>query len=213
MNTRLVAAAAAGAAASGGPGMNDLTTALLALVIAVMAVALAWMLVSVWRSGRPADGGNHTTPMPEFWSEIGEELDRSRRFGRDFSLIRIGTPARSTTTGSRDPQADVALMAQTLRSIDRAWPVDDAILMMLPESTREQAEAMVKRLQAHPLLDLRESPIAIAAFPADGVTSGALLAALNQDAVPLRGKAALGTPSVLGLDDRVEPEAQRELAR
>ena len=213
MNYTLVAAAAEPAAVVQ-TELGDLTTGVLVVVVALMGLSLAWMLTSAWKGGgtprtvERSDRLERVDRGPDLWSEIGEELDRSRRFHRDFSLIRIGTPSGAQKRAS----GDVQVISSALRSIDRAWAVDDAYLIMLPESTREQAEALVERIRVHPLLDLSDASITIASFPGDGVTSGALLSALRGGLVVTdRQAAGAGTPADAGERQREQPHG--ELAR
>jgi hypothetical protein len=119
--------------------------------------------VGAERAGEPVRGEK---AAGDTWAELRLEIARSRRFGRPFGLIRI--------EGKTVPRLGAAL-----RSIDRAWTVDRVTYLLLPETDRDAAQAVRGRL-------LRESPealascsLSVAAFPEDGLTSGALLKALR----------------------------------
>jgi hypothetical protein len=122
----------------------------------------------------PADG----------WNELRRELDRSRRFGHEFVLMRMD---RIHSNGSGDVDL-VQKLPNRLRSIDRVWGVRKQTFVLLPEAGRDVAVALIARLR-------RESPgllpavVRLAAFPADGLTGGALIELLNK---PARGENAPG---------------------
>jgi hypothetical protein len=110
------------------------------------------------------------------WNELARELDRSRRFGRKFSLIRIPRPGGATEDVIR---GHLERIGRALRSIDHAWMSDSGLYVLLPETDRMAANTLGTRL-------LRTSPellpenLAIVSFPDDGITSGALLSALDE---------------------------------
>lgn len=112
---------------------------------------------------------------PGGWSALRRELDRSRRFGHEFVLMRM---ARIHRNDIRDADLVQTLPAR-LRSIDCVWGVRKQAFVLLPEAGRDVAVALVARLR-------RESPgllpgdVRLAAFPADGLTGGALLELLNR---------------------------------
>jgi hypothetical protein len=109
------------------------------------------------------------------WSELRRELDRSRRFGREFVLMRM---ERVHANGSGDVDLLRKLPAR-LRSIDSVWGVRKQAFVLLPEADRDVAVALVARLH-------RESPgflpadVRLAAFPTDGLTGGALIELLDR---------------------------------
>jgi hypothetical protein len=111
------------------------------------------------------------------WSELRRELDRSRRFGHQFVLMRM---ARVHRAG--DGEIDlVHKLPARLRTIDSVWGVRKHVFVLLPEADRAVALALVSRLR-------REAPgllpadVRLAAFPADGLTGGALLELLGKPA-------------------------------
>jgi hypothetical protein len=118
--------------------------------------------------------------------ELRRELDRSRRFGHEFVLLRMD---RSHRSGDADFDLARKLRAR-LRSIDSVWGVRKQAFVLLPESGRDAADGLVARLR-------REAPgllpddVRVAAFPADGLTGGALLELLDNPALPAEERAAL----------------------
>ena len=122
-------------------------------------------------NGREATGNGQS----DVWTELRVELARARRFGRPFALVRVdGMRGRRLKAG--------------LRSIDRHWVADRATYVLLPESDREGAASLVARLRREAADVLEGCSVAIAAFPDDGLTSGALLERLEpkRAAVPER---------------------------
>jgi hypothetical protein len=120
------------------------------------------------------------------WNELRRELDRSRRFGHEFVLMRM---ERIHRNGEGDVDLARKLRAR-LRSIDTVWGVRRKAFVLLPESDRDAAIGLLARLQ-------RESPgllpdkVRLAAFPADGLTGGALLELLDKPAVAAERPTAL----------------------
>ena len=111
----------------------------------------------------------------EGWRELRRELDRSRRFGHQFLLMRM---ERLHRNGNGEVDLVRKLPAR-LRAIDSVWGVRKDVYVLLPEADRDDASALIARLR-------RESPgllpgdVRLAAFPADGLTRGALLDLLNK---------------------------------
>jgi hypothetical protein len=113
------------------------------------------------------------------WAELRREFDRSRRFGRAFTLMRMD---RIHHDGARDVDLVRTLPAR-LRGIDSVWAVGREVFVLLPEAQRDVGVALVARLR-------RESPgllpanVRLAAFPSDGTTVGALLKLLDKAGRP-----------------------------
>ena len=132
------------------------------------------------------------------WQELARELDRARRYGRDFVLMKIpvrtsGIPARASAimrvsrNRRRDATADYArAVSAVLRTVDRVWVHEGAVYALLPESDRSIAEALLLRLADEMPELLPEDGVRLAAFPADGLTSGALLEQLEREPVHAR---------------------------
>jgi hypothetical protein len=124
--------------------------------------------------------------VSERWSpsdEVRIELERSRRFGRQFALVRLSTRRRI-----EDPWTYVRMLADELssllRRVDRVWIDGPSVYMLLPECDRTMVEAMLLRIR-EPLARVvgeDASPNAsLAVFPEDGLTKGALFSALSTD--------------------------------
>ena len=124
-------------------------------------------LIAISRSTSPALQLSAVTAEPgEGWAEFHRELNRSRRFDRRFGVVRfVGVGAGIVTEQQvRDRVAGLA------RRIDRVWLESDA-------ASVEMAVARARAAIGEAL------GVAItAAFPASGITSGALIAALYQGA-------------------------------
>ncbi len=133
-------------------------------------------------------GGNERRPGSELvsrrWSpseELQSELDRSRRFGHHFALIRISS--RREIENKWSSVRDLAYgVSSLLRRVDRVWIDGTGVYLLLPECDRTMVEALLDRLH-EPLSRLLgesgRSEVSSAVFPDDGMTSGALLGALT----------------------------------
>lgn len=127
-------------------------------------------------------GNDKATAIQDSWLEFTRELERSRRYGRVFSLVRFSTRprARNGTGGSHDAAASLLeQVASRIRSLDRAWPADDGVFVLLPECERPMAEAFVARLETEAPGLLDQVAVRAVAFPMDGLTTGSLLDALD----------------------------------
>jgi hypothetical protein len=119
------------------------------------------------------------------WDELRREIARSRRYGHEFVLIRIphgGSPAprRSRWSRSRRSRDFARALRSLVRTLDRVWTSNGSLYLLLPESNRAAGESLLGRLrEAAPEL-LPDYGIRLAAFPADGLTSGALLETLGK---------------------------------
>lgn len=140
---------------------------LVAVIAVIAAFGLAWPAIEPLR----ASG----------MEELRRELDRARRHRRSFALVRLSAgPSEATareTASSRD--AMTRLVGASLRITDRAWRERDGVMIMQPETDRASAEAFAERLRSM-TPDGLATPISIAIFPDDGLTSGALLDALDR---------------------------------
>jgi hypothetical protein len=149
------------------------------LVIAPSAKPPAISLAAV--TAEPADG----------WAEFHRELNRARRFDRPFGIVRfvgVGTGSVTATT-VRDRLAALG------RRIDRLWLDDGDLFLLLPESGAGAVETAVARAQYR--LGEALGTAITATFPANGITSGSLVASLYQGATSPVAIGALGpvTPS------------------
>ncbi len=109
------------------------------------------------------------------------ELERSRRYERSFALIQISGATRNGRV--RYETAPIAAqLRRAVRQLDHVWGLDGSVVLLLPECGRTMAEALVVRLfHERPELVTGRS-MRIVAFPEDGLTTGALLERLTDDA-------------------------------
>jgi hypothetical protein len=106
------------------------------------------------------------------WDALHREIRRSRRYGRPFVLV--GTPGDQHTA---------AALQSMLRTPDRAW-IDGAIVYtLLTECDRVQAFGFIERARAGVPSLFEADQFRLASFPSDAVTVGALLEALQPEAV------------------------------
>jgi len=134
------------------------------------------------------------------WMLARRELERSRRYGHPLALVRIvplqpmrtsldagaGAEARSrrarTDRLAGRAAADlVAGLRETLREIDAVWSDRRGVFMLLPESDAPAGHSLVRRLRTgeRPLLT-GEDDVRVGAFPADGLTLDAMIAAVTR---------------------------------
>ncbi len=139
------------------------------------------------------------------WAEFRRELRRTRRGARPMTLIRIPGPAMPTVAEMDSLTMRCSRFAQHLRLVDRAWVDDGSIYVLLPESSREAAEILLGRV-ASAAPDLVPTDIRVATFPDDGLTSGALIAAIHGTTL-----AEVPTPIRAALADTAdEPDFEAE---
>lgn len=125
-------------------------------------------------NGRVAE--DRSTP-PDPWAQFRRELNRSRRYRHDLTLVWLGPRDDEEVIG----EELLATVQSLTRDVDCCWIADGRMLVLLPESARTGAERLVSRLAgAEPKL-LARLEVRIAAFPEDGLTSGALLDAVAGD--------------------------------
>jgi hypothetical protein len=158
-------------------------------------------------NGRPNENGrgSESELVSERWSpehELRLELDRSRRFGHPFALVGIWCrPKQERWTFLREV---ATALDSFVRRVDRVWIQGSGVYVLLPECDRTMLEATLERLR-DPLSRLLgedgRAEVSAAVFPDDGLTSGALLDALNvnRDAMSLRPS---GTPEPRGTPER-----------
>jgi hypothetical protein len=146
--------------------------------------ALVAFLSTPVRAGPPLAGSDDAG-----WTEFRRELRRARRGGRPLTVLRIAGdelptdgPDGPSVLGTRSRR-----LGLHLRLVDRTWVDDGSIYVLLPESPRAAANALIGRIRAESPGQLPER-VRIATFPDNGLTSGALIAALHDgvvDAVPI----------------------------
>jgi hypothetical protein len=122
------------------------------------------------------------------WIEFRRELRRARRGGQPLTLLRI--TGHELPNDGPDGRSELGTRARRLglhlRLVDRTWVDDAGIYVLLPETTRAAAEATISRIRATSPGQL-PGHVRVATFPESGLTSGALIAAVNDgevDSVP-----------------------------
>lgn len=119
------------------------------------------------------------------WTEFDRELDRSRRHAHPMAIVRVpwaaGAPSApaAATHAPRPAEAAALAFGSVLRSVDRVWVEGGRVFLLLPETDRGRGEALIARLQVEARLPTPDR-VRLAAFPDDGLTSGALIAALDR---------------------------------
>jgi hypothetical protein len=113
-----------------------------------------------------------TSEPDQGWAEFHRELNRARRFDRPFGIVRFAGVGAGTVTEMvvRDRVAALA------RRIDRVWLDDGDLFLLLPESDAAAVETAVARAQYR--LGEALGAAVTATFPANGITSGSLVASL-----------------------------------
>ena len=113
------------------------------------------------------------------WAEFRREMRRSRRGVKALTVVRV---PMSADAGEDELEARSEALAAHLRLVDRTWVDDGSIYVLLPESPRTAAEALLTRVRSlSPAL--LPADVRTATFPDDGLTSGAIIAALHGAAV------------------------------
>ena len=133
-----------------------------------------------------------TSEPSEGWSEFHRELARARRFDRPFGIVRYVDVGGGVMT-ERHLRDKVAALA---RRIDRVWLDGGDLFVLMPESDAGAVETAVARARYRvgEALDRTVS----ATFPANGITSGSLIACLYQgDASPVAIGALVPVASAL----------------
>ncbi len=151
-----------------------------------------------------------------WWTELQLELERARRFRREFALLRVRRSGTGSGTGRpwrRKPPADVARfdkLQSSVRSIDTVWIDGMSMYILLPEASRGTALRVLERLRSETPEAFTDASVAVVAFPADALTAGALLDKLEErdrDAprtVPVEGDSDLEAD--LGMSARRSPQ-------
>jgi len=191
----------------GQPG-NDLVVIALIVTIGVCSAA-------AWIAAQPGPGALTSTGQDAFRAE----LDRARRHRRTFAMARLElatSPDGGLLSDGDDgiAAATIQLVGASLRITDRAWLDDGDAVILLPESDRGTAESFAERVRAAAPGRFTDR-IAFAAFPDDGLTSSALLDALERGMhgsllpspmvrTTVAGVAAELATVVAAVDDQVE---------
>jgi hypothetical protein len=143
--------------------------------------------IAAWITTRPDRDALTAIGLDAFRAE----LDRARRHRRTFAMARLelakpadggAAPDGPTITDT----ATIQLIGASLRITDHAWLDDGDVVILLPESDRATAESFAERVRVNAAGRFTER-LGIAAFPDDGLTSNALLDALERgmDGAPM----------------------------
>ena len=142
--------------------------------------------------------GRLSSTAEDAWTVARRELERSRRYGHPLALVRV-VPLQPVRSEEADAQprpsrraraerfagraaADLVLaLRETLREIDAVWSDRRGVFLLLPESDAAAGHALVRRLRAgeRPLLT-GEDDVRVGAFPSDGLTLDAMIAAVTR---------------------------------
>ncbi|MEP6953690.1 MAG: hypothetical protein ABI950_06470 [Solirubrobacteraceae bacterium] len=118
------------------------------------------------------------------WAGLRREVDRSRRHGRPLALLRMGPPHHSRLARHALVSAVRALRG-SLRGVDSVWLDRRGILLLLPETDRAAAGAVMERLPTI-VPAVTAAQVSLVCFPEDGLTANALRAAVSREDGPPR---------------------------
>ena len=158
-------------------GWGLATASYLPVAVAVVVAAVGIFLDRARLADHRAPAATAPIASQTGWEDVHRELARARRYQRSMAILRL--PGGAGTDASERAIAIVPY----LRRIDRIWSEHGDVNVLLPDTDRAAAERLVGRLQARQPAAVGPSP-AIATFPVDGLTSGALLAVLYGTPLP-----------------------------
>lgn len=118
-----------------------------------------------------------------FRDVLHRELDRSRRYERRFAVVAASL--REELSAAQRTALSAAVVG-ALRSSDVFCIAERRLYLFLPEADADAAERAFERIQEIEPGAVDGLTMAIAAFPDDGVTMGAILALLRQADVARR---------------------------
>ncbi len=158
-------------------GWGVATSSLVPILLALPLAVLLGALVMARRRDERAVPIAAPISSEAGWADVHREISRARRHERPLAIVRLPGEAGS------DANARAAAIAPHLRRIDRTWADHGEVNLLLPETDRPEAERLVERLRSRQP-DVVMTGASIATFPTDGLTSGALLAALYGTPLP-----------------------------
>ncbi len=157
-------------------GSDSLDGAMIAgLVIAGLAAVGLMLSAGLDRSERVMHIRRHDANA-EGARQFGRELMRARRHETPLALVRLPDPAAG---GGSDARRRGAAVRRHLRRIDVVWVRGSDVVLVLPETDGVTAAGVIERLRSLAPAVLTGGDPRIAAFPGDGLTAGALLAAVE----------------------------------
>lgn len=167
MGSAALLGAGAVAAIAGGPSVPP---------IGLITAGGLGVLAAGYRSAFRSTPTLERSSPPDLHDALGRELERGRRFGRSFALVRLEVPS------SRDRYALWQRLSTEVRRIDTVCMYGGAVFAVLPEANRLAASAMIGRVL------LSDSDVvsswSLVVYPDDGMTAGALLDALRHAGEP-----------------------------
>jgi len=122
------------------------------------------------------------------------ELERSRRYGREFAVLAVPVhgPGGQNGNGNGSEPAREALR-RLVRSVDRVWYEEGMLYVLLPEASRATGERLIERIRERaPQIHWQEARLA--AFPADALTGASLLELLRSRRSEGTDEQGLGLP-------------------
>jgi 4-amino-4-deoxy-L-arabinose transferase-like glycosyltransferase len=149
-------------------------------------------LVIVLLTAPPETDSAPLTSAETGWAEFRREMRRARRGVKALTILRIpvaGPGADDAALALRSEE-----IAAHLRLVDRTWIDDGSVYVLLPESPRAAADVLLSRIRAVAPA-LLPADVRTATFPDDGLTSGAIIAAVHGAAlgeVPIPIRATMG---------------------
>jgi hypothetical protein len=149
-------------------------------------------LVIVLLTAPPEAESVSLTSAETGWAEFRREMRRARRGVKALTIMRIPV----AEPGAEDDTLTVRSeeIAAHLRLVDRTWVDDGSVYVLLPESPRAAADVLLSRIRAVAPA-LLPADVRTATFPDDGLTSGAIIAAVHGAAlgeVPIPIRATMG---------------------
>lgn len=196
-----------GAAIAGGAvGWSIATGSFLPAIVVVPLALLAIFLDRARLADHRTVPASLASSGASGWEDLHRELARARRHERPLAIVRL--PGK----GGTDAAARATAIAPFLRRIDRVWSEHGDVNVLLPETDRAAAERLVERLRAGQP-ETFGTEASIASFPADGLTSGALLSTLYGAPLPIVAvPVGIGRPAelpgdVIALRPHLVPDA------
>jgi hypothetical protein len=125
------------------------------------------------------------------WTDLGHEVDRSRRCDTSFALLRFSAPTdrpnrRGLALGlnGHRPRATsqprwIDALRTAVRSIDHVWTDDDHTYVVLCDTDTRGVKAFLARLESIAPDLVEHGELAASVFPDDGMTVAAIVKALD----------------------------------
>jgi hypothetical protein len=125
------------------------------------------------------------------WIDLHREIDRSRRSGRNFALLRFSGASRRVYVvpsarrqtflgrGGRALNPLVEVLRDSARSIDHVWGDRDDAYVVLCDTETRGVKAFLARIEAIAPRVVEEHVASSCIFPESGLTADALVSALS----------------------------------